>query len=135
MRIRDVADWQLTEGGEFSKKAARCASALFFEDTRYEQFVHISPEEFLKTTSARVPPRLRKDHTGHCSFADIVVPIETKADHDSCAFEFEQPLQRVTREHEHSGTIALDNLEQCLGTKEDSHNVGGVKLYELLTCC
>ena len=116
MHIRDVSNWQVAEGGKSSKKATRCDSAVFFDDTRYEEFVYMSPGEFLETTTARVSADLRKDYVGHCSFADMVVPIEAKARHNHCAFEFDHPSRHVTREHADGGMVALGQIGQYIGT-------------------
>ena len=52
--------------------------------------VYIKPDDFLaKSKAATANKERRKSFVGHCSFADIVVPIEVKVDHSGSAFEFE----------------------------------------------
>ena len=97
-------------GGVTLKRSPACNSALFFADDRYGKAVYVDSRDVLSTpnTSAAVRDRCN-GFTGHCSFADVVVPIEVKVDHSDSAFEFEDaqtlPLVRD------GGRVSLDQLE------------------------
>ncbi|KAH9928470.1 uncharacterized protein BXZ73DRAFT_78291 [Epithele typhae] len=64
-------------------------------DDSEEEDLDDSEEEYLGKPGATLEPEdkrgMRAPFVGRCSFADIVVPIEVKAHHSQCAFEFEDP--------------------------------------------
>ena len=53
---------------------------------------------------------------GRPSFADIVVPVMIQVDHDSSAFEFENPEHLIARHEQDVASDALEEVEKCLAT-------------------
>ena len=107
--IRDVADWHVPEDKETednAKKATGCDSAVFFDDDRYNKYVRLTDEDLVGSPALT---NGRRTLAGRCSFADVVVPIEVKVDHNRSAFEFKK-ADRLTREHADGGREALGQL-------------------------
>lgn len=92
----------LYDDGECRPTKTGCDVALFFDDERYRHVVRIQDQfERSKRHRQHIEP-----FAGHCSYADITIPIIVKT--EGAAFEFDDLPQ-------HSSTgFELKEFEQCL---------------------
>ncbi|TFY61764.1 hypothetical protein EVG20_g6936 [Dentipellis fragilis] len=107
--LEDMEDLEL-EGPEEEKAGDRLNGGVYAVNSRTEQFVAISDATLEKKSKIRdADKQVRAGFVGHCSWADLMVPIKVKVDRSRAAFTFAD-------RHDHfllntdNGTDALEQI-------------------------
>ena len=87
-----------SDKAEDPKPDTRVDVGVFFENDRRNKVVYQYPDEFsMKRKMEEEEREERKDFVGHCSWADILVPIEVKIDLQNSAFYFDDNPSKFLR--------------------------------------
>ena len=101
---------------EDPKTDTRVDVGVFFENDRFNRVVYKSPDEFMKKSKMKEGDRKeRKDFVGHCSWADILVPIEVKIDIKNSPFYFDDDPAKFLRTDNDHGREGLGQLGEYVG--------------------
>ena len=105
-----------SDPAEDPKTDTRVDVGVFFENDRFNKVVYKSPDEFMKKSKMKEEDKKeRKDFVGHCSWADILVPIEVKIDINNSAFYFDDDPAKFLRTDNDHARQGLGQIGEYVG--------------------